>query len=155
MVRGRTAWYLLFRTFAVGPKHTILVHAAAGGMGQLLGSWAAELGATVYGTASSEKKVEAGLEAGYDEVIRYDEVSFVDDIERLTEGAGVDVVYDGVGQATFHDSLDCLKKRGLMVTFGNASGPVEAIEPRLLGQKGSIFLTRPSLFDYVDEPGEF
>ena len=155
MVRGLTAWYLLFRTFAVGPGHTILVHAAAGGMGQLLGSWAADLGATVYGTASSEKKVKAGLDAGYDEVIRYDETSFVDEIERLTKGAGVDVVYDGVGQATFHDSLDCLKKRGLMVSYGNASGPVEAIEPRLLAQKGSLFLTRPSLFDYVDEPGEF
>jgi NADPH2:quinone reductase len=155
MVRGLTAWYLLHRTFAVQADHRVLIHAAAGGMGLLLGPWASAHGATVYGTASTDEKVTRARDAGYDEVIRYDQRSFVDAIDELTDGEGVHVVYDGVGKATFHDSLDCLKKRGFMVTYGNASGPVEAIEPGLLAQKGSLFLTRPSLFDYVDEPEEF
>lgn len=155
MVRGLTAWYLLFRTFAVQANHTILIHAAAGGMGQLLGPWAKEIGATVFGTAGSAEKANAAQSLGYDEVIRYDESSFADEIHRLTAGRGVDVVYDGVGKATFEDSLDCLKPRGMMVTFGNASGPVPAIEPGVLAQKGSLFLTRPSLFDYVAVESEF
>lgn len=155
MVRGLTAWYLLFRTFVVKPKHSVLIHAAAGGMGQLLGPWAKELGATVFGTVGSAEKAQTAQSLGYDEVIRYDEVSFSEEVERLTEGRGVDVVYDGVGKATFDASLDCLKRRGTMVTFGNASGPVPAIEPAVLAQKGSLFLTRPSLFDYVAEESEF
>lgn len=155
MVRGLTAWYLLFRTYPLRASSVALVHAAAGGMGLLLGAWGRELGATLYGTASTEEKVRAASDAGYAEVIRYDQRSFVDEIERLTGGRGVDVVYDGVGRATFSGSLDCVRRRGMMITFGNASGPVDPIEPAVLAQKGSLFLTRPSLFDYVADEDEF
>lgn len=149
MVKGLTAQYLLRQTFRVGPGHTILVHAAAGGVGLLLCQWAAHLGATVIGTAGGKAKVELAGSNGCHHVIDYTTEDFVARTRELTGGDGVPVVYDSVGRATWEGSLDCLKPRGLMVTYGNASGPVPAFEPGMLALKGSLFVTRPTLFSYA------
>jgi len=149
MLQGMTAHYLTRSTFVLNQQHTCLVHAAAGGAGLLVVQLAKIAGATVIGTCSTEEKARLVLDHGADHVIRYGETDFVTEVKRITSGAGVDVVYDSVGQSTFHKSLDCLKPRGFMVSFGQSSGPVGNIDPLVLSQKGSLFLTRPSLANYV------
>ena len=145
MLQGMTAHYLTNSTYPLKPGDTCLVHAAAGGVGLLLCQIAKLRGARVIGTVGSKEKAELARGAGADEAIDYTESDFQAEVKRLTGGKGVQVVYDGVGKAVFSKSLDCLAPRGMMVTFGNASGPVPAIEPLLLSQKGSLFLTRPIL----------
>ncbi|MDO9418587.1 quinone oxidoreductase family protein [Pararhizobium sp.] len=154
MLKGMTAQYLLRQTFDVGPGTVMLFHAAAGGVGLIAGQWAKALGATVIGTAGSQDKIDLALAHGYDHVINYSTENFVDRVKDLTHGKGVDVVYDSVGRDTFPASLDCLKRRGLWVSFGNSSGAVEAFNIGLLAQKGSIFATRPTLFSYIATRGE-
>ncbi len=148
MLKGLTAWYLLHKTFAVKKGHTILVHAAAGGVGQLLSRWGKALGAKVIGTVGNPEKVGIAREAGCDHVL-ISRQDFLKELRDITGGAGVEVVYDGIGKDTFMASLDCLKPRGMMVSYGNASGPVPAFEPGILSAKGSLFLTRPSLMHYT------
>jgi len=147
MLQGMTAHYLTHSTFPLKQGHTALVHAAAGGTGRLIVQMAKLAGARVIGTAGSAEKAHIAKQAGADEVILYSERDFAEETRRLT--GGVDVVYDSVGASTFLKSIDCLKPRGMMVTFGNASGPVPAIEPLMLSQKGSLFLTRPTLAHYT------
>jgi len=154
MLQGMTAHYLTHSTFQLKPGDTALVHAAAGGAGLLIVQMAKMLGARVYGTTSTEAKAKLAKDAGADEVILYTKQDFEAEVMRLTDGRGVDVVYDSVGAATFMQSLNSLRPRGMMVSFGNASGPVPAIEPLLLSQKGSLFLTRPSLANYSATPEE-
>ena len=149
MLQGMTAQYLSASTFPLGKSHTCLIHAAAGGVGLLLVQMAKRRGARVLATVGSQAKAALARGAGADEVILYSEEDFVAAVKRLTNGRGVDVVYDGVGKATALKGLDCLVLRGMMVFFGNASGPVGPIDPLLLSQKGSLFLTRPTLFHYV------
>jgi len=149
MLQGMTAQYLCAATFSLARDHVCLVHAAAGGVGLLLVQLAKSRGARVLATVSTEAKAALAREAGADEVILYSQEDFQAAVRRLTSGRGVDVVYDGVGKATALKSLDCLAPRGMMVFFGNASGPVEPIDPLLLSQKGSLFMTRPTLFHYV------
>jgi len=149
MLQGMTAHYLTHSTFPLKSGHTALVHAAAGGTGRLIVQMAKIAGTRVIGTAGSAEKAEIARAAGADEVILYSDQDFAAETRRMTGGTGVDVVYDSVGASTFMKSLDCLKPRGMMVSFGNSSGPVPAIEPLLLSQKGSLFLTRPTLFQYV------
>ncbi|WP_460931157.1 quinone oxidoreductase family protein [Shinella zoogloeoides] len=149
MLKGMTAQYLLLQTYPVKPGSVILFHAAAGGVGLIAGQWAKALGATVIGTAGSQAKIDLALAHGYDHVIDYGREDFAARVRELTDGAGVDVVYDSVGKDTFPKSLDCLKPRGLFVSFGNSSGPVDAFNMGLLAQKGSLFATRPTLFHYI------
>ncbi len=149
MLQGMTAHYLTTSTFPLAKGHTCLVHAAAGGVGLLLVQMAKQRGARVIGTVGGEPKASLARAAGADEVILYRQEDFVAAVKRLTNGRGVDVVYDGVGKETALKSLDCLALRGMMVFFGNASGPVGPLDPLLLSQKGSLFLTRPTLFHYV------
>ena len=141
--------YLLRRTFAVLPGQTILVHAAAGGVGLIACQWAKHLGATVIGTVGSTAKATLARAHGCDHAIVTADEDFVERVEEITGGAGVPVVYDSVGHDTFMGSLDCLERRGTMVLFGQSSGPVEPFDPGILAAKGSLYLTRPSLFDYV------
>lgn len=148
-LKGLTAYYLLFETWSVKPGETILVHAAAGGVGLLLTQWARALGATVIATAGSPEKVTLALAAGAHHAIDYNVESFPERVRELTGGRGVDVVYDGVGKATFEGSLDCLRTRGLMVSFGNASGPVSIPNLVVLSTKGSLYLTRPTTGHYL------
>ncbi|MCG8508795.1 MAG: quinone oxidoreductase, partial [Rhodospirillales bacterium] len=143
MLKGLTAWYLIRRTFEVKPGQTILAHAAAGGVGLILCQWAKKLGATVIGTVGSQEKAELVKANGCDHPIIYTSENFAERVREITDGAGVPVVYDSVGAATWEGSLDCLQPRGLMVSFGNASGKVPPIEPVVLSAKGSLFLTRP------------
>ncbi len=149
MLKGMTAYYLLHQTFAVRTGHWVLVHAAAGGVGSLLVPWARHLGATVIGTAGSPDKAALAQSYGCHHVIVYREQNFAAEVRRLTSGRGVDVVYDSVGKDTFEGSLNSLCKRGLLVSFGNASGKPEPIEPATLAAKGSLFMTRPVLGDYT------
>ena len=154
MLQGMTARMLIRSVFEVKGGDTILVHAAAGGVGLILCQWASALGAKVIGTVSSEEKAELAQAHGCDHPILYTKQDFAAEVERLTGGDKLPVVYDSVGKATFEKSLDCLRPRGLMVSFGNASGPVEPISPLLLSKKGSLFLTRPTLFHYIASRGE-
>ena len=149
MLKGMTAWYLIRRTYPVQPGDTVLMHAAAGGVGLLLCQWAKALGARVIGTVGSPEKAQLAAAHGCDDTILYREQDVAAEVHRLTNGAKLPVVYDGVGKDTFMTSLDCLAPRGLMASFGNASGAVEPISIRVLAQKGSLFLTRPTLHDYV------
>ena len=149
MLQGMTARMLLRAVFPVQQGDTILIHAAAGGVGLVMCQWASALGATVIGTVSSEEKAELARAHGCDHPILYTHQDFVAEVKKLTGGEMLPVVYDSVGRTTFAKSLDCLKKRGLMVLFGNSSGPVQPFAPGLLAQKGSLFLTRPTLFDYI------
>jgi NADPH2:quinone reductase len=144
LLKGTTAFYLLHWTYAVAAGQTILVHAAAGGTGQILTQWAYALGARVIGTAGSDEKLAIAKAHGCHEVINYKTEDWVARVRDLTDDGGVDVVYDGVGQATFEGSLDCLCTRGLMVSFGNASGPVSIPKLGILADKGSLYLTRPT-----------
>ncbi|OCJ14560.1 quinone oxidoreductase [Rhizobium sp. AC44/96] len=149
MLKGMTAQYLLNRTFKVGPETTILFHAAAGGVGLIAGQWAKALGARVIGTAGSKSKVRLALDHGYDHVIDYNTENFVERVHEITGGEGVDVVYDSIGRDTFPQSLDCLKRLGMFVSFGQSSGPIENFTLAMLAQKGSLFATRPTLFTYI------
>jgi NADPH2:quinone reductase len=148
MLQGMTAHYLTHSTYPLKPGETALVHAAAGGAGQWIVAAAKLRGARVIGTTSTAAKAEAARAAGCDEVVLYTEQDFEAEVKKLTAGKGVDVVYDSVGKSTWEKSLNCLRPRGMMVTFGNASGPVDPFPPLLLNQKGSLFLTRPSLAHY-------
>ena len=149
MLQGMTAEMLLRRVHEVKPGETILVHAAAGGVGLIMCQWAAALGATVIGTVGSDEKAELARAHGCAHPIVYTRQDFAAEVDRITDGAKLPVVYDSVGRDTFLKSLDCLHPRGLMVSFGNASGPPDPIAPGLLAQKGSLFLTRPTLFNYI------
>lgn len=149
MLQGLTAHYLTHSTYQVQSGDTVLVHAAAGGVGLLLVQIAALRGARVIGTVSTAEKAELAESYGADEVIRYTERDFETAVHDLTNGHGVNVVYDGVGQTTFRKGLNCLKPRGMMVLYGQASGPVEPFDPQLLNQNGSLYLTRPSLAHYT------
>jgi NADPH2:quinone reductase len=149
MLQGMTAQMLLRSVFPVAKGDTILVHAAAGGVGLIMCQWAAALGATVIGTVGTEEKAELAKAHGCAHPIVYSEQDFVAEVNRITNGEKLPVVYDSVGRDTFMRSLDCLKVRGLMVSFGNASGPVEPFSPLVLSQKGSLYLTRPTLVHYV------
>ena len=148
-LQGLTAAYLLRRTYRVQPGDTVLIHAAAGGVGLIACQWAKALGATVIGTVSTDAKAEIARQNGCDHVVLYSRENVPARVRELTAGAGVTVVYDGVGKDTFLPSLDCLRSRGMMVTFGNASGAVPPFDPLLLTQKGSLFVTRPKLDDYT------
>lgn len=149
MLKGMTAQYLLRQTYAVQSGDTILFHAAAGGVGLIAGQWAKHLGATVIGTAGSAEKAALAKAHGYDHVILYRDENIADRVKEITGGKGVPVVYDGVGKDTFAASLDCLQPRGLLVSFGNASGPVEGVNLGILAAKGSLYVTRPTLANYT------
>ncbi len=149
MLKGMTAWYLCKRTYKVKKGDTIVVHAAAGGVGQILCQWAKALGATVIGTVGSDAKAVIAKKCGCKHVIVIPREDLVARVKAITKGKGVPVVYDGIGKDTWDASLDCLAPRGMMVSFGNASGPVTQINPGILAAKGSLFLTRPTLFHYV------
>jgi NADPH:quinone reductase len=151
MLKGMTAWYLCRRTYKVKEGDTILVHAAAGGVGQILCQWTKHLGATVIGTVGSEEKAALARKAGCKHVIVTSSEKVSERVKAITKGKGLPVVYDGVGKDTFMDSLDCLAPLGLMVSFGNASGAVPPFNIGLLAQKGSLFLTRPTLVNYTAE----
>ena len=149
MLQGMTAHYLTHRTYPIKAGDTALVHAAAGGVGLLLVQIARRLGAQVFGTVSTKQKAELAREAGADEVILYTEKDFEKEIKTLTAGKGVNVVYDSVGKTTFEKSLNCLAPMGYLVSFGQSSGKIDGFDPAVLGAKGSLFLTRPSLFHYI------
>jgi NADPH2:quinone reductase len=148
MLKGMTVEYLICRTYKVKKGDTILFHAAAGGVGLIAGQWAHAIGATVIGTAGGVKKCRLAKQHGYDHVIDYTKQNFAARVRGLTKGQGVPVVYDAVGKSTFEGSLDCLAPRGLLVSFGNASGTVEPFPPGILGPKGSLYFTRPTLMTY-------
>ena len=154
MLKGMTAEMLLRRVYPVKPGDAILVHAAAGGVGLILCQWAKALGATVIGTLGSDEKADLARAHGCDHPIVYTRQDFVAEVERITDGAKVAVVYDGVGRDTFMKSLDCLARRGMMASFGNSSGPVDPFDALLLARKGSLFLTRPTLYDYTLDPAD-
>lgn len=149
MLKGMTAWYLLRRTYEVKSGDTILCHAAAGGVGLIVGQWASHLGATVIGTAGSPEKVELAKAHGYDHVIDYSRENFAEAVKEITGGRMCDVVYDSVGKDTFPASLDCLRALGMFVSFGQSSGNVPPFSIGMLAQKGSLFATRPTLFTYI------
>ena len=149
MLQGMTAQMLLRSVFPVAKGDTILIHAAAGGVGLILCQWASALGATVIGTVGTEEKAELAKEHGCHHPIVYSKQDFVAEIQRITGGEKLPVVYDSVGRDTFMRSLDCLKPRGLMVSFGQSSGAVEPFSPNVLAQKGSLYLTRPTMFTYT------
>ena len=149
MLQGMTAQYLASSTYLLKAGDTCLVHAAAGGVGQLLCQVAKIRGATVIATAGGQEKTGIALKAGADEVIDYKTEDFEEKVKRITGGKGVQVVYDSVGKATFEKGLNCLARRGMMVLFGQSSGGVGPIDPQVLNQKGSVYLTRPSLFHYI------
>ena len=149
MLQGMTAQMLLRSVFPVHEGDTILIHAAAGGVGLIMCQWAAALGATVIGTVGTEEKAELARAHGCTHPIVYSEHDFVAEVQRITDGEKLPVVYDSVGRDTFMKSLDCLKVRGLMVSFGNASGAPDPFPPNVLAQKGSLYLTRPTLYNYV------
>ena len=148
MLQGLTAQYLLRRTYRVQPGDTILIHAAAGGVGLIVCQWAKALGATVIGTVSSDQKAALARAHGCDHAIVYTREDFTGRVREITAGEGVPVVYDSIGKDTFTGSLDCLRPLGMMVTFGNASGPVPPLDLLELSKRGSLFVTRPTLFGY-------
>jgi NADPH2:quinone reductase len=149
LLQGMTAHYLALSTYPLKPGDSALIHAAAGGVGQILVQIAKKCGARVIATVSNEEKAQVARQAGADDVILYTQVDFEAETKPLTAGKGVEVVYDSVGKTTFMKSLNCLKPRGCLVLYGQASGPVDPINPQILNQKGSLFLTRPSLGHYL------
>ncbi len=149
MLQGMTVQYLLRRTYKIGPDTTLLMHAAAGGIGLIACQWAKHLGATLIGTASSDEKCALAKSAGATHVINYKTENFVERVKEITGGKKCDVVYDSIGKDTFPASLDCLKPLGLFVTFGNASGPIDAFNAGILAAKGSLYMTRPTLGTYT------
>jgi NADPH2:quinone reductase len=154
MLQGMTAHYLTHSTFPLKKGHMALIHAAAGGVGLLFTQIAKQLGATVIGTVSTEAKAELAKQVGADHIILYTQTDFLPEVKKLTDNRGVHVVYDSVGQSTFEKGLDCLRPRGMMVLFGQSSGPVTTFEPAKLAGKGSLFLTRPSLAHYTLDRNE-
>ncbi|WDQ98338.1 quinone oxidoreductase [Devosia sp. J2-20] len=154
LLKGLTAYYLLFKTWAVARDETILWHAAAGGTGLIATQWAKALGATVIGTAGSDDKTALASAHGCDHVINYTTEDFAERVREITDGRGVDVVYDGVGKATFEKSLDCLRPRGLLASFGNASGVVAIPDITVLARKGSLYVTRPTGAHYFSQRAE-
>jgi NADPH2:quinone reductase len=154
MLQGMTAHYLTHSTFPLKKGDMALIHAAAGGVGLLFTQMAKQLGATVIGTVSTEAKAELAKQAGADHIILYTQTDFLPEVKKLTDNRGVHVVYDSVGQSTFEKGLDCLRPRGMMVLFGQSSGPVTTFEPAKLAGKGSLFLTRPSLAHYTLDRNE-
>lgn len=154
LLKGLTAYYLLFKTWPVQKGETILWHAAAGGTGLIATQWAKSLGATVIGTAGGAEKMALALAHGCDQIIDYRTEAFAPKVRELTGGRGVDVVYDGVGKDTFEGSLDCLRPRGLMVSFGNASGVVSIPDVTILSKKGSLYVTRPTGLHYFSTRAE-
>jgi NADPH:quinone reductase len=155
MLKGMTARYLLRATYNVKRGETIMVHAAAGGVGVILSQWAKALGAKVIGTVGSSEKVEIAKSNGCVHVIDSSKENIVARVREITDGKGVPVVYDGVGQATLMASLDCLKPRGMLVSFGNASGPIKALDLGLLAARGSLYVTRPTLMSYTSTDDDF
>ena len=149
MLKGMTAEYLLLRTYPVKPGDTVLYHAAAGGVGLIFGQWARKLGVTLIGTVGSAEKAELAKAHGYEHVINYSEEDFVARVKEITGGKMCDVVYDSVGKDTFPASLDCLRLRGMFVSFGQSSGPIPPFNMAILSQKGSLYATRPTLFQYI------
>jgi NADPH:quinone reductase len=149
MLKGMTAWYLCRRTYRVKAGETVVAHAAAGGVGQILCQWLKYLGATVIGTVGSDEKVAIAKKAGCKHVIVTSKEKTSERVKAITKGKGVPVVYDGIGKDTFMDSLDCLAPLGFMVSYGNASGAVTQFNPGVLAQKGSLYLTRPTLANYT------
>ena len=154
LLKGLTAYYLLRKLFRVEQGHAVLVHAGAGGVGQILVQWAKHLGAFVIASVGSEAKASIPRALGADVVVDSSKENLVERVRAATNGEGVDVVYDGVGKDTFAASLDCLKVRGMFASYGNASGPVPPVDPLLLMQKGSLFFTRPTLSHYTRTPEE-
>ena len=149
MTKGLTTYYLLYKTYPVSGDETILFHAAAGGVGQIFCQWAKSLGCKVIGTVGSEEKVEIAKKNGCDEIINYNKEDFAKKVMEITEGKGVPVVYDGVGKSTFEKSLECLRTRGMMISFGNASGALDPIDvPKMLQPKG-LFFVRPAMGQYL------
>ncbi|SDH89534.1 NADPH:quinone reductase [Pseudomonas benzenivorans] len=153
-MRGLTSSYLMRRIYDFKPGDSILLHAAAGGVGLIVSQWAKLLGLTVIGTVSSEAKAEVARAHGCDYTINYSHEDVAKRVRELTNGVGVNVVFDSVGKNTFMGSLDSLKRRGLLVCVGTASGPIEAFNPQLLAMKGSLYMTRPALADYIADPAE-
>jgi NADPH:quinone reductase len=149
LLQGMTAHYLACSTYPLGANHTCLVHAAAGGVGLLLCQIAAQRGARVIGTVSTEEKAKAAREAGASEAILYTQIDFAEEVKRFTDGRGVDVIYDSVGETTFTKGLDCLRPRGMMVVYGQASGPIPPVDTGLLSTKGCLYLTRVNLGTYT------
>ena len=154
MLQGMTAQYLLRRTYRVQPGDTILIHAAAGGVGLIVCQWAKALGATVIGTVGSDEKAALAQAHGCDHPIVYTREKFAERVKEITKGAGVPVVYDSVGKDTFMESLSCLRPLGMMVLFGSSSGPVPPFDLGLLAKMGSLFVTRPTLFTYAAQRGD-
>ncbi|WP_454738729.1 quinone oxidoreductase family protein [Cupriavidus necator] len=153
-MRGLTSAYLMRRIYPFRRGETILLHAAAGGVGLIVAQWAKLLGLTVIGTVSTEAKAEVARAHGCDHIINYTHEDVAKRVRELTDGAGVSVVFDSVGKSTFMASLDSLRRRGLMVCVGTASGPIPPFDPQLLAKKGSAYLTRPALADYIADPAE-
>lgn len=149
LLKGATAYYLLHKVWQMRPEAAIVVHAAAGGVGQILCRWANASGVTVIGTVSSAAKTDIAAKAGCKHVLNYRSGSFAEDVRKLTDGNGVDVVYDSIGQDTFEESLDCLRPLGVMVSFGQASGPIPPFDVSTLAEKGSIFLAKPTLATFT------
>ena len=154
MVQGLTAHYLAFSTYSIKAGEIALVHAAGGGTGQMLVQVAKRCGARVIGTVSTEEKARMAREAGADDIILYTQTDFESEVKRLTNNAGVDVVYDSVGKDTFDKSLNCLRRRGYMVLYGASSGPVPPVDPQILNAKGSLYLTRPYIGHYTADRAE-
>ena len=154
MTKGLTTFYLLHKTYPVKSGETILFHAAAGGVGQIFGQWAKSLGCTVIGTVGSDEKVNIAKENGYDHVINYNKENFAKKVLEITDGKGVPVVYDGVGKDTFAGSIECLKIRGMLVSFGNSSGPLSDIDVRKMIQPKGLYFTRPSMGQYLGTKDE-
>jgi NADPH2:quinone reductase len=153
-LKGMTVQYLIHRTYAVKPGDMVLWHAAAGGVGLIAGQWLKAIGAVSIGTVGSEEKAALAKAHGWQHVINYSKENFVEKVKALTGGKGVPVVYDSVGKTTWDGSLDCLRPRGLMVSFGNASGPVPPVNLAILSTKGSLYVTRPTLATYIASRAE-
>lgn len=154
MLKGMTVEYLLLRTYPVKAGEVVLYHAAAGGVGLIFGQWARKLGVTLIGTVGSEEKAELARAHGYEHVINYRDQDFVAQVKEITGGKMCDVVYDSVGNDTFPGSLDCLRLRGMFVSFGQSSGPIPPFNLAMLSQKGSLYATRPTLFNYIAKRDE-
>jgi len=154
MTKGLTAYYLLYKTYPISPSETLLFHAAAGGVGQIFCQWAKSLGCKIIGTVGSDEKIDLAKENGCDFVINYSTEDFAKKVLELTKGKGVSVVYDGVGKNTFEGSIECLKMRGMMVSFGNSSGPVTNIDIKKMIQPKSLYFTRPTMFHYLATKNE-
>ena len=154
MTKGLTAYYLLYKTYPIAPNETLLFHAAAGGVGQIFCQWAKSLGCKVIGTVGSDEKIDIAKKNGCDFVINYSKEDFPKKVLELTKGKGVPIVYDGVGKNTFEGSIECLKMRGMLVSFGNSSGPVTNIDVKKMIQPKSLYFTRPTMFHYLATKNE-